>query len=124
MPAANGWLWITTAWQLIKARKIVWLGFFLLFLLFLAGMGALVFAAKQLNHAFGFWPHSPGWYAFPALMSSITLAAGGIALAAHRQMARERGEAMDLAGNWRQKLCRSEERRVGKECRSRWSPYH
>ena len=24
----------------------------------------------------------------------------------------------------RGKLCRSEERRVGKECRSRWSPYH
>ena len=23
-----------------------------------------------------------------------------------------------------QQLCRSEERRVGKECRSRWSPYH
>ena len=23
-----------------------------------------------------------------------------------------------------QLLCRSEERRVGKECRSRWSPYH
>ena len=22
------------------------------------------------------------------------------------------------------KCCRSEERRVGKECRSRWSPYH
>ena len=22
------------------------------------------------------------------------------------------------------KTCRSEERRVGKECRSRWSPYH
>ena len=22
------------------------------------------------------------------------------------------------------RLCRSEERRVGKECRSRWSPYH
>ena len=22
------------------------------------------------------------------------------------------------------KKCRSEERRVGKECRSRWSPYH
>ena len=21
-------------------------------------------------------------------------------------------------------LCRSEERRIGKECRSRWSPYH
>ena len=28
-------------------------------------------------------------------------------------------------GNIRiRKLCRSEERRVGKECRSRWSPYH
>ena len=26
--------------------------------------------------------------------------------------------------NWDQKLVRSEERRVGKECRSRWSPYH
>ena len=24
----------------------------------------------------------------------------------------------------KEKLCRSEERRVGKECRSRWSPYH
>ena len=24
----------------------------------------------------------------------------------------------------KQYLCRSEERRVGKECRSRWSPYH
>mgnify|MGYP000851302239 CR=1 FL=1 len=24
----------------------------------------------------------------------------------------------------RKLLCRSEERRVGKECRSRWSPYH
>ena len=26
--------------------------------------------------------------------------------------------------NWRATLIRSEERRVGKECRSRWSPYH
>jgi len=25
---------------------------------------------------------------------------------------------------WRFKIKRSEERRVGKECRSRWSPYH
>ena len=23
-----------------------------------------------------------------------------------------------------EEICRSEERRVGKECRSRWSPYH
>src|ERR1035441_9496897 len=27
-------------------------------------------------------------------------------------------------GGWRAALKRSEERRVGKECRSRWSPYH
>ena len=25
---------------------------------------------------------------------------------------------------WKQRQIRSEERRVGKECRSRWSPYH
>ena len=28
------------------------------------------------------------------------------------------------SGKTGQMLCRSEERRVGKECRSRWSPYH
>ena len=30
-------------------------------------------------------------------------------------------QALSLTGNI---TCRSEERRVGKECRSRWSPYH
>src|SRR5712691_77955 len=30
----------------------------------------------------------------------------------------------DFAGSSRYLLDRSEERRVGKECRSRWSPYH
>ena len=30
-----------------------------------------------------------------------------------------------LQGDWSSDVCsRSEERRVGKECRSRWSPYH
>src|SRR5260221_8804133 len=29
-----------------------------------------------------------------------------------------------LAGEKRPRIWRSEERRVGKECRSRWSPYH
>ena len=28
------------------------------------------------------------------------------------------------AGGYVVKIMRSEERRVGKECRSRWSPYH
>ena len=35
---------------------------------------------------------------------------------------------MELLIEWNQKMnltaIRSEERRVGKECRSRWSPYH
>ena len=35
-------------------------------------------------------------------------------------------EAAGLDGfaNWYKVQARSEERRVGKECRSRWSPYH
>ena len=39
-------------------------------------------------------------------------------------------ETIDVFCNWRNDsdadkvLTRSEERRVGKECRSRWSPYH
>ena len=28
------------------------------------------------------------------------------------------------ANAWAHQVARSEERRVGKECRSRWSPYH
>src|SRR3712207_6908734 len=36
--------------------------------------------------------------------------------------ARNGPRAVDLSGNVT--LARSEERRVGKECRSRWSPYH
>ena len=31
---------------------------------------------------------------------------------------------LTLTGDEREELERSEERRVGKECRSRWSPYH
>ena len=31
---------------------------------------------------------------------------------------------LSLARNWHEMRSRSEERRVGKECRSRWSPYH
>ena len=31
---------------------------------------------------------------------------------------------MTLSGGMKRRVLRSEERRVGKECRSRWSPYH
>ena len=34
------------------------------------------------------------------------------------------GVVSDINGAYEIKLPRSEERRVGKECRSRWSPYH
>ena len=32
--------------------------------------------------------------------------------------------ALRKGGSWTSNSNRSEERRVGKECRSRWSPYH
>src|SRR5258708_40265994 len=30
----------------------------------------------------------------------------------------------EISKSWQLQVLRSEERRVGKECRSRWSPYH
>ena len=33
-------------------------------------------------------------------------------------------DSLIVFSNQQKKLTRSEERRVGKECRSRWSPYH
>src|SRR3712207_2861527 len=41
-----------------------------------------------------------------------------------RDLVRAREAAMEDLREKRQHLQRSEERRVGKECRSRWSPYH
>ena len=48
-------------------------------------------------------------------------AANGKCLACHSEAGLKKPpkEGLDL-----KKLRRSEERRVGKECRSRWSPYH
>src|SRR2546421_2246355 len=44
---------------------------------------------------------------------------------AARNYLQQRHRRNRLAQNFCQRLdCRSEERRVGKECRSRWSPYH
>ena len=50
------------------------------------------------------------------LNAIITGATGGIGSAIARRLA-DGGYRVVLLG-------RSEERRVGKECRSRWSPYH
>ena len=41
--------------------------------------------------------------------------------AAYQQIMKERTEGYSYGGGYGR---RSEERRVGKECRSRWSPYH
>ena len=37
---------------------------------------------------------------------------------------KKRGAAATRNGQYKKRGRRSEERRVGKECRSRWSPYH
>ena len=42
---------------------------------------------------------------------------GGVQGVFFREFVKKNAELLELAG-------RSEERRVGKECRSRWSPYH
>ena len=47
--------------------------------------------------------------------ATVTLSEGTYALVGHGA-----GQSQNYAGTVR----RSEERRVGKECRSRWSPYH
>ena len=59
--------------------------------------------------------HSLGEY-------SAHAAAGSLALADAARLVRLRGRAMQQAVPVG--VGRSEERRVGKECRSRWSPYH
>ena len=33
-------------------------------------------------------------------------------------------KTLSIADRYKEHIARSEERRVGKECRSRWSPYH
>ena len=48
--------------------------------------------------------------------------AGGIGII-HRNLDIKK-QILEIKKVKKQKLLRSEERRVGKECRSRWSPYH
>ena len=50
--------------------------------------------------------------------------AGMEALQAVTIAAKEMGVQVLTIYAFSTELCRSEERRVGKECRSRWSPYH
>src|SRR5256885_6370541 len=66
----------------------------------------------------GPWSESRSIGVTPRRAAYSAARAGGMA-ASRRQRMYVRGIASAL--NW---LMRSEERRVGKECRSRWSPYH
>ena len=47
-----------------------------------------------------------------------------VSLQLAKESAAHAGTLADLAGKGAEPWHRSEERRVGKECRSRWSPYH
>src|SRR2546427_13170791 len=48
----------------------------------------------------------------------------GIGIDPYRNRGSLRRDRVGRRKGWRQQVHRSEERRVGKECRSRWSPYH
>src|SRR5439155_3939050 len=56
-----------------------------------------------------------------ALPIFVILALLMILLEGRRRQPTYEGKSVDY---WLQQVFRSEERRVGKECRSRWSPYH
>ena len=70
----------------------------------------------------------PKWIYGTKHITAARSSMGRDILAHTLRLKRAGGEPSDatrtLAAGERQILLRSEERRVGKECRSRWSPYH
>src|SRR2546429_8650216 len=70
-----------------------------------------------INDATNATPPSMGWNSWNAF------ACGGLDESLVRQTADAMASGGLLAAGYNT-LTRSEERRVGKECRSRWSPYH
>ena len=64
--------------------------------------------------------------AFTAGLAAAALLAGGMTASAGFQEYPIGDEQEDTVNHFKVALVyfRSEERRVGKECRSRWSPYH
>src|SRR2546426_3184579 len=77
--------------------------------------------AAEVNRAAG--GHSPG-PSGPNRQSQHGNGRGNPKRALHGQFTSFMGTCKALAGKLDCTSCRSEERRVGKECRSRWSPYH
>ena len=60
-----------------------------------------------------------GFAVLVSFMIVITIIGLGRVVAINEEV-----EELSKEQNTKAKLSRSEERRVGKECRSRWSPYH
>ena len=61
----------------------------------------------------------------PTVEAEVHLEGGFVGMAAAPSGASTGSrEALELRDGDKSRFLRSEERRVGKECRSRWSPYH
>src|SRR2546430_5837455 len=78
-------------------------------------------AASTISRSFSNWPKS-------ILKRPPELGGGGVAVADRMIIPLIPPELSSISANQRYSpaltVTRSEERRVGKECRSRWSPYH
>ena len=74
---------------------------------------------KELDLDYGFWGRVAAGGVFPS-MSHVDGRRRPKAAERSRSMLKAHPERLSQA----EVLVRSEERRVGKECRSRWSPYH
>ena len=57
------------------------------------------------------------------LLSKESIRLDGVS-STKKETIRAMADLMEKSGKISDKNARSEERRVGKECRSRWSPYH
>src|SRR3712207_9356582 len=58
------------------------------------------------------------------VLYGVTMEERGVSKLVGMRLATEKGSDGQLRADPRRNNLRSEERRVGKECRSRWSPYH
>ena len=68
-----------------------------------------------------------GKYISAALLSGVTLDRGGIEIKPNvkfKEVIKKIATDSNVIKDATCDFTRSEERRVGKECRSRWSPYH
>ena len=77
------------------------------------------------NQAYAAYANNKVNTASPAELT-LMLYEGAIKFCNIAQTAIEKGDVMKAHTNIKkaENIIRSEERRVGKECRSRWSPYH